>query len=571
MSEPREETVESSESPSTNASGASSRGLRVAAVDIGSNSIRLEVAESLGPDSYRVLTDEKETVGLAATDDENNLEPERVERALEAIVHMVETARGYNSESIHLVATAAVRDAPNRETLLGPIREKTGLDVRILTGDDEARFAHVSVAQAFDLTGVHAAVLDIGGGSTEVAVSASGVIERLFSAPIGAVRLTERFPGAADGDVHAANRMRAYAAERLDKALGRFGIRPGVVFGTGGTFTTLAEIIGNERGGSGKSSSSGGEVRPAPIRGFEIRLAEVAHTLHNLSRMPLAERRKIKGLSAERARIIVAGLAIIDASMRRLGANTLRVHDRGVRDGVLLQLIRDRYEAMGEGASVGGGESGGGRSRLEAVLAFGRRCGFEEPQATHVSLLALELYDQTRDLLSVGGTPPPWATPLNRELLQYAALLRDVGYFINYTKHHKHSFHLIIHSDLPGFSASELERIALLARYHRKAEPKKKHETFGKLDKASRDEVKALAGILRLADGLDRTHLAAIQNVQLTRPGNGGGSGSGGALTLTAVAEREPAPDLWGARRKASLYEAVFGFELRFDWRAPEG
>lgn len=537
------------------AEGSADAGFRIAAVDIGSNSIRLEVAESLGADSYRVLTDEKETVGLANTDDAGELEPERVRHAIDTVINMVETARGHAAHEVRLVATAAVRDAPNRDELLAPIRERTGLDIEVLSGDDEARYAHVSVANAFDLTGVQAAVLDIGGGSTEVAVSVSGVIERLFSAPIGAVRLTERFPGAVEGQHAACVRMRSYASSQLDRALGRFGIRPGVVFGTGGTFTTLAEIIMNER--RSDRAEGDGAARLNLIRGFELRLAEVAHTLHRLERMSLAERRKVKGLSSERARIIVAGLVIVEAAMRKLGVNTLRVHDRGVRDGVLLHAISRR--SAGPGLAVASGDS-----RRSAVMAFGRRCGFEEQQATHVAGLALALFDQMRELFpGSDGKPAGWATAANRELLEYGALLRDVGYFINYAKHHKHSYHLIIHSDLPGFTPTELQQVAMLARYHRKARPKKKHEPFGLLPKADRQVMKVLAGIVRLADGLDRTHSGAVRSVRLELAGD--------RLVVSASATRDPGPDLWGARRKTDVLQAALGVTVELAWAEEEG
>lgn len=519
---------------------------RVAAIDIGSNSIRLTVAESRGPNSYRVVTDEKETVALAQTDERNNLDPERVARAIETITHMVTTARGYGAQHIHAVATAAVRDAPNRDAILKPLRDDLGLEVEILTGDDEARFAHASVAQAFDLTGVQAAVLDIGGGSTEVAVSASGVVERLFSAPIGAVRLTNRFPEVNAGSHPAFAKLRAAAERELERALDRSGIRPAVVFGTGGTFTSLADIIINQRHDAAELAQ-----RPAPVRGFEVRLAELNHIIHDLRRLTPDERKRVKGLSEARADIIIAGLTIAECAMRKLGVNTLRVHDRGVRDGVLLHLINQRFADTDAARSDS--------PRLDAVLAFGKRCDFERRQSQHVAKLALELFDQLASLLARDDQPPAWATPVNRELLHYAALLRDVGYFINYTKHHKHSYHLIIHSELPGFSPAELERIALLARYHRKAPPKKKHDAFGKLDKPERAAVKALVGILRLADGLDRTHAGRIQSLSLHRDDD--------RIHIAVHADSDPAPELWGARRKAAVLEDALKLDIDFQWR----
>jgi exopolyphosphatase/guanosine-5'-triphosphate,3'-diphosphate pyrophosphatase len=533
-------------------------GLRVAAVDIGSNSVRLEVAEARQSGDYRVLTDERETVGLGSTDAAGNLTPDRIEHALRAVSHMVDAARGYGAEEIELVATAAVRDAGNRHELIDKIREQTGLPVRVLTGDEEARFAHDSVAHAFDLAGVQAAVLDIGGGSTEIAVSTSGVIERLASAPIGAVRLTDRCVEADDGTVtsDAFVQMRRIAATELDAALDRDWPRAGVVFGTGGTFTTLAAIIIEEAARSGDQRSS--RVPPgASVRGFELRLAEVAHLVHRLRRMDAQQLASVRGLSSSRSRIIIAGLVIVETAMRKLGVNTLRVHDRGVRDGVLLGLVRRRLDAEPDNADKQ-------QRRTRGVLAFGRRCGFEETQSEHVRNLALSIYDQYAAMIeSEDDIAPAWATGENRELLAAGALLRDVGYFVNYTKHHKHAYHLIVHADLPGFTPAQQVLIALIARYHRRAKPKKKHDGFCELGKADRARVRALAGILRLADGLDRTHTGVVGAVRLERQRDG--------LVLFVDAESEPAPDIWGGQRKADLFNDEFDEHLQIRWsgRAP--
>jgi len=516
---------------------------RIGAVDIGSNSIRLVVAEASSARLYRLLTDEKAHIALASgTGRDGTLRVEAIEDASAAISSMVSIAQGLGAEQTRLVATAAVRDAPNRQTFCDIIRLRTGLDVEILSGDDEARLAHESVAHAFDLSAARAGVLDIGGGSTEIALSAGGVVERLISIPIGAVRLADRF-GPADRTDPASNQaLFNFVRRTLRYRIERPSVPPQVLFGTGGTFTTLA-MIAIRRAEAASGQPSNNSLAPNRVRGHEITRAEVKHILQWLRNMDVDQRRAVPGLSADRAGIIVPGITIIEGVMRRLCVNTLRIHDRGVRDGILLEMLRERFESPAPAATP--------PDRRRGIIEFGRRCHFEEAHSVHVASLAVSLFEQLALIAeSDSDTRPSWATAESREILEAAALLRDVGYFINYTGHHKHSYHLIVHSELPGFSPRELELVGTIARYHRKARPKKKHPHYKDLDRNDRETVRVLAAILRLADGLDRTHSQLIDSVTLTR--------SEHCYSLLATSEHDISADIWGAQRKADVFEREF-------------
>lgn len=517
---------------------------RIAAVDIGSNSIRLVVAEASSARLYRLLTDEKAHIALAAgASPDGTLRPEAIEDAVAAIASMVSIAQGLGAEQVRLVATAAVRDAPNQADFCELVSRKTDLPVEILSGDDEARLAHESVAHAFDLTAARAAVLDIGGGSTELALSAGGVLERLISIPIGAVRLTDRF-GPADRSDPAGNQaMYNFIRRTLRARIDRPSVQPQVLFGTGGTFTTLATIAMNRVRAETGAGSADDSNAPSRIRGYEISRAEVKHILHWLRSMDVQQRRGVPGLSADRAGIIIAGITLVEGVMRRLAVNTLRVHDRGVRDGILLEMLRARFETPITDA--------GFPDRRRAVIEFGRRCQFEESHSKHVAAMALSIFDQLSTIQSEEtGERPFWASVESRAILEAAALLRDVGYFINYTGHHKHSYHLIVHSELPGFSPRELDLIGNVARYHRKARPKKKHAHYRNLDAQDKPVVRCLAAILRIADGLDRTHTQLVDSITLSR--------SDHRYTLTAHADADLSADIWGAQRKSDVFEREF-------------
>src|SRR5437879_13206841 len=217
--------------------------------------------------------------------------------------------------------------------------------------------------------------------------------------------------------------------------------------------------------------------------------ADVVHLLHRLRGTPLEERRQTPGLNPNRADIIVAGAAAVSRLAKRLGTQQIVVNTGGLRDGLLLSMIGERFD---------GGETPRTKDRLESVRAFARKCRSNEQHCEHVAKLAGQVFDGLRERFTLAAD--------GRELLVGAALLHDVGYLINHAKHHKHAYHLIMHGDLQGYSPREVEVIANIARYHRKAAPKKRHPNFGRLDRPDRRLVKQLSSILRVADGLDRTH-----------------------------------------------------------------
>jgi exopolyphosphatase/guanosine-5'-triphosphate,3'-diphosphate pyrophosphatase len=268
------------------------------------------------------------------------------------------------------------------------------------------------------------------------------------------------------------------------------------------------------------------------------------------------ERTRVPGLSADRADIIVAGLAIVDGVLKRLGANRVRVHEGGIRDGILLSMVGE----AGDGA-----DGSAKRDPMRSARRFAKACAYEAAHAKHVTALALQIFDQLAEQKArVKAAPGMEFGPEQRLLLEAASLLHDVGYLINYAQHHKHSYHLIIHADLPGLTTSQTQVIANVARYHRAADPKVRHRTFAVLSDQSQALVRGLSGILRIADGLDRTHMQSVRGVGLKIE-------KGGAF-FSVEADREPAVDVWGAVRKSALFKEVFELLPHFEWvKAPRG
>ncbi len=518
---------------------------RMAAIDVGSNSIRLVVAQVLD-DGYRLLDDEKVITrlgrGLAQT---GRLDAESVEASVMAIKRLKAIAEGYGVSRLRAVATSAVREAVNSEGFIAALRQHTGIELEVISAEEEARLAFRSVLGNFDIADQTVGIADIGGGSTEIVVCTNAVIEQVHTLKLGAVRLTERFAIADDTSEATYKSLRAYVRETLKNEVPRPAASPAVLFGTGGTFTTLATTSMAASG----AEAPAGEMLPYSVRGHELHRHDVRHMLDRLRDMPRSERARVPGLSPDRADIIVAGITIAERLMKRLGVNRLRVHDGGIRDGLMLRMIDDLRsgEAPAKPPETG---------KLRSAVWFGEKCQWERPHAEQVARLALAIFDRLEG--AIGSYRVGMFTPLNRELLHAAALLHDVGYIINYAKHHKHSYHLIVHSGMRGFSQRELEIVANVARYHRRSTPKLKHNAFAKLARADRDAVCALGAILRVADGLDRTHTQRVRNVEVEVRSR--------KARFAVNAQSEPSVDLWGAQRKADLFADFFDLEPEFVW-----
>ncbi len=508
---------------------------RLAAIDIGSNSVRLLVAEGLRGGAYRILDEEREPTRLGrSVSTANRLDDESMDSTIAALKTFKEIATGYQVTRLRTIATCAVREARNGPEFCRRVREDVGLEVEVISGEREARLAFTSVQHAFDLTGRNTIVADIGGGSTEIVFATGGLIEAIFSTPLGAVRLTEQF---ALGDccdaaesARALERLDDEIAETLKKQTTKPLFAPHLLVGCGGTFTTLAELV--------KATKKQGDV---PVAGYQVSHAEVRHLLDRLRKMSLRARRSLPGMAADRADIIIAGLSIIDAMMRRFNVNTLAIHTRGVRDGLLREMIDDvAVDAAGDDTS----------HRDEAIERLAAACSGELEHGRVVASLAGRMHEQLCTPLSL--------VPGDRTLLECAARLQDVGYVINYDQHHKHSYHLIRNSRLPGLRPHDLELIANVARYHRGAMPKRKHENYARLSPDDQRRVRQMAAILRLAGGLDRSRTQQVRDVIACV--------DGGQVVIDAVADQDPQVDIWGAERRTDLFEKAFDMKVAIRW-----
>ena len=498
-------------------------GVRIAAIDIGSNSIRQIVADVSPVGSIRIIDEMKAAprlgAGLSRT---SRLSAGAMRHALEAVQRMTTLARQLGAARIHVVATSAVREAENRRDFLDLVREETGLKVRLLTGEDEARLSFRSALAHFDLGVRRAVVMDIGGGSLELAMSADGLVERLESFPFGALRLTEEFLGDRPKPKHL-KKLRATVREGIRQALPVRDWRGALLIGSGGTFTNLGAM----------HLAARGLPYDGRVHGTQVPLEEIEHLLDALLASSRAERAAIAGLNPGRADIILAGLAVAAEVMARIEAREVSVSGYGIREGLLL-----------ESARVTPAPADPGEARERSVRLFAERCHYEQPHAEHVRKLALQLFDALGRRIG--------CEPADRALLADAALLHDVGYHIGHVRHHKHSFHLISHAELLGVSPEEQMLIAFVARYHRGAPPKRRHREYSQLDVTARRRIRRLAAILRLADGRDRGHAGAVKHVKVRWLKR--------AVRIMLFPHSRASSvrlEVWGATRKADLLEKV--------------
>jgi exopolyphosphatase/guanosine-5'-triphosphate,3'-diphosphate pyrophosphatase len=516
--------------------GAPEQGARgaetVAYIDIGTNSARLMVVRFSPGHSWTVVSMQKETVRLGEGEfgDVRLLQPAAMERAATVCARFADLARTHGATRFVTVATAATREARNGQDFVRLVHDAAGLDVRVVSGREEARLIYLGLLSRVQVREA-ALVVDIGGGSTEVALGDAGGAELVESVSLGAIRLAAEGAQPDAAGRYAADQYEALkhdvrvSAEHTLRDLGR---PDADAYGTSGTIVNLAAVAARTLHGR------------AAARDEPLALADLKTVAGRLRGMTAAERRSVPGLAPARADIIVAGAALLETLMEHLGIATVVALDEcGLREGLLLDdLARAGQPELRRGAGV----------RERSVLQLARSTSFDEAHARHVKHLALELFD------SAGAAGLHRLGPEERELLGYAALLHDIGTFLSYTRHHQHTYYLIRHADLVGFDQEEIAVMAATAYFHRKALPAPRFEAFSGLDRRSRKVVRRLGAYLRLAEYLDRGHAGAIAHARLRREAR--------SLLLELQVAGEWSLEEWSLERRRESIEKALGYPL---------
>lgn len=518
--------------------------MRLASIDIGSNSIKLVVVEAASGDSFAVLAREKEVIRLGHdTLRERHLDPAAIARAAETIKRFRSIAEARGASQIVAIATASVREADNSAEFIREIEERTGLRVQVLSGIEEARLIGLAALQGCALRDETILNIDIGGGSTELSLMHQGIPDKLFSMKIGAVGLTEKFIAS---DPVKPKELRALKAEiqlALERPAREFrGARWQHTTGTSGSILALGEVLRFQQ-----LLRVGGALQGAQPTGTEISRGRLERFNDRVAVMNVLERRSIPGISAQRAEIIVAGGQILAATMRALGIHRLRTCDWALREGVIIDRLRQMdIESRPPVPDVGD-------PRLRGVQAVGRRFEYEAEHAHRVASFAETIFDSLAAAFKLSRH--------HRTLLSAAALLHDVGYIIAHESHHKHTQYLIKHSELTGFSEAERLVIANIARYHSRALPKERHPDYAALNGRDRETVWQLGSILRIADALDRRHDGRVREVQCVQTKD--------VVHVQLLSSLSCAHEIIAAEQKRDMFEQAFGCKLAVSKHTP--
>lgn len=505
----------------------------LAAIDLGTNSAHLVVAKVDGS-SIEVLEREREMVRLGSSGDGEMrlLAPEAIERATAALSRFRQVAE-IHAAPLRVTATSAVREAENRAVLIQRAQAEAGVDIEVISGFEEARLIHLGVLQAVPVFDRRMLLCDIGGGSTELVLGHKGEVQTSRSFKVGAIRLTDRFFSAEPVTAAMVEQCRRYIRATLAPYLRQLDLRGfDVAVGSSGTIGAISAMAAARR------EAEGGQQRPRTFNGFKITGDEVREVVLSLARAPTVEdRTKVAGLDSRRADIILAGALILEQVVAGLAVEQLTFSDYALREGVLLDTWQRGHHAALDRLSD---------LRRRNVDKLVEHLDEDPQHSAEVARLARGLFDCTAELHGLGDDC--------RELLEAGALLSNIGLFVSHAAHHKHSYYLIRNSELmTGFTDGEIEVIAQVARYHRKATPREKHAEFAALPAGDQRRVRVLAGLVRVAVGLDRNHTGRVASLGCHR--------SETALVIEAVARtgEDISLELYAATQRKDLLEEALG------------
>jgi exopolyphosphatase/guanosine-5'-triphosphate,3'-diphosphate pyrophosphatase len=500
-----------------------------AAVDIGSNSVRLKVAR-LQAGRLRSLHEDREVTRLGeGVFGTGFLTPESMAETVKVLRRFHRTTQQIVIDNVRVVATSALRDARNSQAFLEWVKSATGWRVEIVSGVEEARLIHLGLISGTRVDRVPTLMMDLGGGSCELTVSHRGHIRDAVSLPLGAVRLTNEFlrhDPARKGEM---KRLRGFVTREANRVVARIGAaRVRNVIATSGTAAALASVASHMRRGRSHSRTL-------------VSRSEMSRIAKKLARLPVAERRKIEGIGPRRAEIIVAGAVVYHELLDRLRLKGFRYSPLGLRDGILAQMAADYDRSTRSGKQI---ES----ERWESILKAVAHYRIDRKHAMDVRDAATSLFTALR---SVHRLPSEYG-----EWISAAAMLYEVGDYVNRNGHHRHTHYIISNSEILGYTPQQRRIIAAIARYLGKSRPTVEDGPMKVLDNTDRPDVQKAIVLLRMARALNLGRGRAVEKVRVRV--------HAAEVKLTLVARRRAGTDLelWAIEKERDYFREVFGREL---------
>jgi exopolyphosphatase / guanosine-5'-triphosphate,3'-diphosphate pyrophosphatase len=506
----------------------------LAAIDLGTNSFHLVIVNVNSKGQFKVLTRDKEVVRLgSSSNDMKIITEEAVERGISTLKRFKMVCDSFNAE-IRAIGTSAIREALNKDIFINAVLEHTGIQIEVVTGLEEARLIYLGVLQALKVFDKRILLIDIGGGSTEFLVGEKGNVLFANSVKVGAIRLTQRYFKDKKIKQQAIDEASLFVKSLVNpvvRSLQEYNYE--MVVGTSGTITNIGMINYAESN---------------PYEDDQFILNNYVYDSESLKKVvkkiykaeTISERSDIPGLDANRADIITAGAVILEQLFNELKIKKITVSSYALREGIIIDTISKQQIGfqLGNLSNV----------CYNSIITLAENCGYDKPHCEQALKLSVILFDFLKEKYSL--------TDSDKEYLEAAALLHDIGHRVSHSQHHKHSYYLIKNSEMLGFNDNEIEMIANIARYHRKSHPKPKHEGYNRLNNADRDKVRKLAGIFRIADGLDRGHKQIVEGMDIMESDK----------TLTLKLKTKPDTDftleIWGANLRKSLFEESFGYKV---------
>jgi exopolyphosphatase/guanosine-5'-triphosphate,3'-diphosphate pyrophosphatase len=496
-----------------------------AAIDVGSNGIRMVISELHNGFLLRPLENFREPIRLGAdVFTKNEISERNLKRTVQAFVKFKEILTRLKVNQVRAVATSATRESFNRDVLLEAVRRESGIQLELIAGEEEARLVYMAVNRRLPLGDRPVLVVDIGGGSVELIFGSSGQIRAIESLKMGTVRMLTKLQDRGTERKDFVRRSREYVDATRGWVEQRLAEQSVEVFvGTGGNVEAIGDLakklLGRERNDL-------------------VTRADLDLIVERLESLSPAERTKKLGLRADRADVIMPAAIVLQSLLRQCGAETLVIPRVGLKDGVLEDMVRFRLAGQGDGID---------RAQvLTAVKQLSSKYDVDLVHSRQVSELALALFDQTKILHKLGDT--------ERFLLEIASLLHDIGKFINFSAHHKHSEYILLSSPIIGLTEAQRHVVACMARYHRKSHPTLQHLAFRELSIAERNVVTRLSAFLRLAEALDAEHGCRVEHLQVKLVKN--------KLILSLEGKGDMLLERWSAEGKGSLLDKALGAKL---------
>ena len=485
----------------------------IAAIDVGANAVRLEIARGFSDGSIESVHQERDPVRPGEGLFQTGIIPSPVVDRLIGVLRRYAIICKRHQARVRAVGTSALREAKNRDDIIRRVKREAGLVLEAISGKEEARLMCLGVLSGRPPK-ARSLCLDIGGGSTEVAGAIGDQPSKLWSVAIGSVRLTEIFKRHREVSPKQLRLLREFAREAVEDSLPP-GIRgfPRVALGSSGSIRAIIAMAAAE--GTAHATAE-----------------QISHAVEKLARMDPDERHK--RFDSKRAEVIVAGAVILEALAHHLSLHAVTAVDRGLRHGVLVDLVRRRFRGADDS------------SLIDAARTMGRRCFFDEAHAMQVATLAIAMFDQLAALHRL-----PMAV---RPYLEVAAVLHDIGHSVSYQKHHRHTEYLVRNGDIPGLADRERDIVARIARFHRRSPPDLHHPGMEGLSLGEARTVRKLATLLRVADALDRSHAQPINRMRAET--------ESGKVMLHLFTQGQADLELWDVGHEAGLFHKVFAARL---------